>query len=145
MDVMQRRRGLMMSMAGGADYVKGAFTVPDDANNYVINFGKTFSNYLFLIEANEDSKEAILDSGATTNLLYEVLGIFPTPQISAYSSGTNAVSYRINPSTQGTSAGDPNITTTTSSVQLACSDLIGGSVNGLYRGLAYNYYIVEIK
>lgn len=145
MDVMSLRRGLMMGMASGAEYVKGSFTVPESVSNYTIDFGKTFNKYLFLIEADEDSKTAILNSDVDANKTYAMIGIFPTPLISSYTFPSNASTFRINPSTKLLTSGSPNVTATSTSLQITCSSLTGSSANVLYRGLTYNYYVVEIK
>lgn len=44
----------MTQMASGADFVKGTFTVPNDVATYTINFGKTYSKYLYMVEMTDE-------------------------------------------------------------------------------------------
>ena len=68
MDVMELRRRLMMGMAKGAEVIKGSFTVPADyTGNYTINFGKSFSRYVYIIEMTDESKAALAQRGENSN------------------------------------------------------------------------------
>ena len=62
MDVMGLRRMVMAQMASGAQFVKGTFTVPDSGSSYTINFGKTFSSYLYVIEMSDLSKQSLIQT-----------------------------------------------------------------------------------
>lgn len=148
MDVMSLRRGLMMAMAGGAQFVKGTFTVPNDSSNYyTLEFGKTFQSYLFLIEMDDASKTALLATGINGNRIYAEQGIFPMPLINNTTPSNMYVFERINPSTQAVSAtyGSGGINTVSqTSIKFSCN-IVTADQSYLYRGYTYSYYIVEIK
>ena len=150
MDVMELRRGLMMAMASGADFVKGSFTAPSTNTDGVINFGKAFTKYMFVIEATEESKTSIINSGINANKAFAFCGVYPDFKInnSQISNYHNSFSVRINPSTnevgQGTMPSSA-ITATTTSIAMPARAITQNFANYLYGGLTYNYYIVEIK
>ena len=82
MDAMDLRRMVMAQMAAGAQFVKGSFTVPNDAlAYYTLDFGKSFSRYLFLVEMDNASKTMLSNSGISANRIYAEQGIFPMPSI----------------------------------------------------------------
>ena len=148
MDVMDRRTimgRVLAGMASGAQFVKGTFTVPNDANTYELSIGKTFEKYLFLVEADDNSKRTIISSGYDASKCYGILGIYPKFEINNVSAAFNMVHARINPSTSANALGSSNITNTSTAITLNCADLSAAYPNGIYRGLTYNYYIVEIK
>lgn len=132
-------------MANGAQFVKGSFTVPADADKYMLNIGKTFEKYMFVIEADDTSKSTIINSGYDASKCYGILGIFPKFSINNIVSAFNMVHARINPATSANALGSSNITNTTTEITLNCADLSGSSPNVVYSGLTYNYYIFEIK
>lgn len=145
MTVLEMRRMVMAQMAAGAQFVKGSFTVPNDASKYTINFGKSFSKYILFIEADSTSKQTILDSGINASRAYAVLAIYPTMTIgetSAHKYVYNRI-HTINKTVtlDGNNNGDKSV----NSVELPVAALTGSSTNGLFRGLTYGYYIVEIK
>ena len=135
----------MAQMAAGARYVKGTFTVPKNSNSYTIDFGKSFSKYILFIEADSTSKQTILDSGINASRAYAVLAIYPTMTIGE-ASANKFIYNRIHPvnktvSVDGNNNGDKSV----NFVQVPATELTGSSTNGLFRGLTYGYYIVEIK
>lgn len=142
---MELRRGLMMAMASGAQFVKGSFTVPNDASRYTINFGKSFSKYILFIEADSTSKQSILDSGINASRAYAVLAVYPTMTIGE-ASAHKYIYNRIHPVNKTASVdGNNNGNKSVNSVELPVYALTGNSTNGLFQGLTYSYYIVEIK
>lgn len=136
-----------MGMAGGAKYVKGTFTVPDSSDSYfALSFGKTFTKYLLLIEADDTSKQIIDDSNINASRAYALSAVYPTMQIGD-KSASKYVYYRIHPQTKSVSVdGNNNGDLTDTGVSLYKADLMSGSTtNAVFRGLTYNYYVVEIK
>lgn len=150
MELMELRRGLMSAMANGADYIKGAFTVPNDASSYILNFGKTFASYLFLIEMDDTSKTTLVGSGESGNKLYAESGIYPLPSINNTNPSPMYIYERINPSTQDVSAtyGYGAVSSSApadgTKITFSCGALTAGT-SYLYRGYTYKYYIVAIK
>lgn len=153
MDLMDIRRLLLKLSTGGggdmgAEVVKGTFTVSQSAivnNTYTLNFGKTFSNYLYLIEMTEASKTTLLSTGQTSDRMYSCLGIYPIPQINNVTPDNNFLSARVKPSTSATSVGAPSSASgsaTGSTITLPVSNVSG--VNHLYRDYSYNYTIVSL-
>lgn len=150
MDVMALRRGLMMAMAGGAQFVKGTFTVPDSGSSYTLNFGKTFESYLFLIEMDSASKTMLVNSGEDGNRIYAQYGMYPMRSINNETPSVMYAINRINPSTQAVSSyygnGAVSANTPADSTKITFnSAAVTAGISYLYRGYTYNYYIVEIK
>lgn len=146
MDMMSLRRMVMAQMASGADFVKGTFTVPDDTGaNYTLNFGKDWSKYFFIIEATDESKSTIINSGLNASKAYAFIGLFPRFSINNVNASFNGTYARINPSTSAT---DPinatNVSPLVSKIGFTVNSLNNGQ-SVLFKGLTYNYYIVEIK
>lgn len=145
---MQLRRGLMMAMAGGAQFVKGTFTVPSDSGNtYVLTFDKTFRKFLFCIEMTDESKTELLNTGINAAKLYSLFGLVPTSSIATYSPSVGSYGgYRINPSTKDTSSIYNSLSASDStSITIPCSAISSAQTNVIYKEYSYNYYIVEIK
>ena len=131
----------------GANYAKGSFTTPSSGSPYTLNFGKSFSKYMFLIEANETSKTTILNSDYDANKTYSFFGIRPTRSIGEAETNWNTILSRINPhSSASGSALSTSITFTDSSISISCYDLLtSGATSSLYRNMTYNYFIVELE
>ena len=147
MDVMSIRRGLMMAMASGAQYVKGMITVAQGAE-CTINFGKTFSRYLYFIEMNDASKTTLLASGESGAKSYARCGVVPSVAIGNVDAGLSYWSQRINPATsEQTYSAISNyvVNATGSSITFKSANSISSGAHYLYAGYTYNYYIVEIK
>lgn len=148
MDLMQIRRMLLEISAGGgivgADFIKGSFTVPNDENSFVLNFEKTFSKYLFFIEADDDSKDAIVATGYTNAKAYAFIGSYPKEKINNITEDTNVLCMRITPSTSALTRSGVNITFDGSSITINASAVSAGNASYLYRGMTYNYFVVEI-
>lgn len=132
----------------GAEVVKGSFTVSPSAivdNTFTINFGKTFSKYLYLIEMTEESKATLLSSGQTADRMYSAIGVYPIPQINNTTPYNSFLSVRVKPSTSETSISAPGSSSesaTGSTITFPVSNL--GGVNQLYRDYSYNYTIVSL-
>ena len=131
----------------GAQFVKGTFTVPNDADSYTIQFGKTISKYLFLIEMTDGSKSALINSGQSGLKTYSAQGIYPIPAINNVSPSNLAALYeRYDPSNN-----DKSVSISTSIITDIDDESITLYTRGyaygtsFYRGSSYNYYIVEIK
>ena len=138
----------MAQMASGANYVSGTFTVPDDeTSTYTLNFGKTFSKYLFFIELTDASKTIVINSGASNYRPFCLVGSYPQPQINnvvVY----GGIAWTYTPSSHSYSNGrfttsSKNFTET--SMKFATDDVTGTATSALLKGCTYNYYIVEIK
>ena len=144
--LMEIRRGLMAQMANGAQFVKGTFTVSDSGSSYTLNFGKTFSKYMYFVEMTDESKTAFISSGATAARIFCYVGIYPKREINNTSVNSNKLIVRLNPSTSETSASySSSFTESSTSIVFATSSVTGSTANALYKGYTYNYYIVEIK
>lgn len=140
----------MAQMASGANFVKGTFTVPDDAyGDFVVPFGKSFSKYLFFIEMTPESKTKLLnESTITSNRYYALIGMYPYPTVSNGTTYPNAtMAYRIIPSTgESTSPANTSAIVTrldSTSITFLARGISNAAV--VYQGYSYNYYIVEIK
>lgn len=144
MDVMSRREimgKVLAGMASGARFVKGTYTIPDNGS-FVINFGKTFSKYLFYIEMTDESKAALIDTGKTSSRTFAAFGVYPEMEIGNVIGNSNLGS-RITPSSKALSEGHFSATKSSNSIELPTGGT--GNSNVFYWGYTYNYYIVEIK
>ena len=145
MEIRRQMMGVIAQMASGAKVVKGSFTCPSSGNSYTIQFGKTFSKYLYLIEMTEASKTTLSSSGVNANQVYALLGAYPSPKINNIElSDKTGASFRINPSSQtafNTTATVSNIGT--SSIEIGIANM-GASGNAVYKELSYNYTIVSL-
>ena len=131
----------------GARFVKGAFTVPDSGSAYTLDFGKTFAKYLFVIEANNDSKTTMVNNTSIASAKeFQIIGIFPNPIINNTPQTSNKLVSRYTPSTGvAIGGGSSNHTCYESSINFSLGSFESGNQNYLYYGFTYNYYIVEIK
>ena len=149
MDLMKLRRGLMMAMASGAQFVKGTFTVPDSGSTYTLTFGKTFSKYLFSVEADDNSKTQIASSGLSDNRAFCYVGIYPPRIINNVTNSVNKMIDNYNAPTSSAGGTATSYHTCSESwIEFLVSNLRGtgtAATRNLLRGLTYNYYIVEIK
>ena len=145
MDMMQLRRMVMGQMASGARFVKGSFTVETGITSKTIDFGKTFSKYLFLVEMTDESKTMLMNSGVNAVRAFSFVGIYPHRQINNHEYVTDAVYSRYNPSTDAVSGGTMQIATLTGSSMTMSVSVVSSSTTTLFVGYSYNYYIVEIK
>lgn len=149
MDMMELRRMVMAQMAQtiqGANYASGTFTT-GNTSTYTLEFGKTFSKYLYYIEMTDDSKTALKNSEQTSAKMYACLGIYPRNEFDENLYPYDAyAAYRVVPSSDemslSTSAQASAIDG--SSITLT-NNAISSGANNLYRGYSYNYYIVEMK
>lgn len=136
-----------MSMAiKGAEYISGTFTVPNDSGNrFTLQFGKTFSKYLFLIDATDETKEAIIASGANGNRAYAVFGAYPMPSINNEIPSLNETYCRINPNTMAVSTGYSTsmATPNADSIVMEAGNFVSGA-QYVYQGCSYKYYIVSL-
>ena len=152
MDVMQIRRLLIGMIAGGgnvgADFVKGTFTVPSDASSFTLNFGKTFSKYLFFIEMTESSKEDMLvDTSLSGRRAYSFVGEYPKTVVNDKTNNIVFV-YTYVPSTESVSSTTTVATTfvqTESSITNACYPISSNVQTTFVRDASYNYFVVEIQ
>ena len=146
---MGRIRELMMLAgcggSGGADFVKGTFTVPGAGETYTLNFGKTFGKYLFFIEMTDDSKSTLLNTGITSARAFYVEGIYPKRSVNNVEAN-DAFIYRVAPST-GVISSTYNgaIVSNRGSTSLTLTTGSTSNTNVFFNGYSYNYYIVEIK
>lgn len=149
MDVMSLRRGIMAAMAQGAKYVKGTFTIPLDADaTYTVNFGETFSKYMYFVEMTDASIATLLsEPDISGDRVYAFNGIWPAPTINNNSVGDYTNCYKVKPSTGDVSAvGTASCLTgiTNSSISFRT----GVKNSGTYyfiKGYSFNCYVVEIK
>ena len=145
MDMMTIRRMVMAQMASGAQYVSGSFTVPNDGSSYTISFGKTFSKYIFYIEATDDTKTALLNSGLSASRAYMFIGSYPKTAVNNVENNYTCAYQRVNPS-NGTvdMAVNSGATLTSTSINIGTGLFTSGAFY-LYKGYSYNYFVCEIK
>lgn len=136
----------MAQEASGADYVSGTFTT-GNTTTYKIEFGKTFSNYLYLIEMTGESKTALMNSGQTSAKMFACIGMYPPAMFDNSHPGVkNYMSNRINPSTLTIDYSTSATVTAIDETSITFGNhSISNGANSLYRGYSYTYYIVEVK
>ena len=133
----------------GAGCVKGSFTVGSSESSHTISFGESFSNYLFIIEANDDSKSTIRNSGVTVARGYLIVGKYPGFKITSDTVDYRFIAERIKPTDSArtvTNIGETSaVVLTDSSITINCYALTNTNAqNYLYQGLTYNYHVFEI-
>lgn len=139
---LELRRGLMMAMAGGAQYENGTFTT-GTASPFIVNFKKSYSKYLIYIEMTEESKTAYVNAGEDASRAYAFCGVYPAPIINnGDPSGKSMLSIRYNPA-QNVYRYDYAGLTGQSSNSITIPNNNGQ--NTLMKGYSYNYYVVEMK
>lgn len=146
MDMMQIRRMVTAQMGAGKSFVKGTFTCPDSDTTQVIDFGKTFNSYLFVVEMTEESKSALVASGTTSTISIGFVGVYPKRTINGVTIFANMVGQRYIASSDTQTSG--------STSALTCANgSITGNVRGLtatnpqnylIRGYSYNYIVVSL-
>ena len=121
----------------------GTFTCPDSGSSYEFQFSKTYSKYMILIEATDETKQAIIASGQTAGRTFAVLGFYPKLSINNSTNDNTALLNSYNPST-GAMGGmyASNFDFTSTSVTVPLSSM--GSAYYLYRGYTYKYSITEM-
>ena len=147
MDVMELRRGLMAQMAAsGANFVNGTFTVPGNASSYTLDFGKSFSKYLYFVEMTDASKTSLIGTGINALKAFGYVGIYPNLSINGGSYTPNSMYARYNPSSNVISGSSLSASSySESSITFPVAAVDGTSITTLYRNYAYNYFVVEIK
>ena len=138
------------AISTGAEFVKGSFTVGDNDTSHTINFGKTFSKYLFIIEADTESKETILNTGLSSSRAYMSICIFPGVKIASDNVDYQIIVERIKPSDSSLTITNKTSSTyytlSDSSITIKCYAVTNTNApDYLYQGLTYNYYVFEIK
>lgn len=143
MDVMSLRRGIMAAMASGAEVLKGTFTT-NDSYNYKIEFGKTFSKYMLLVEMTDGSKSELMASEQSSAKMYAFAATYPAPSV-GNTNGANAfLSFRIVPTTSEVSQSSSTPAAIDGSSMTITNNAIGNGANVLYRGYSYNYTLVSL-
>lgn len=143
---MSIRRGLLSQMASsGKDYISGTITIPTSGSSYTLNFGKSFSSYLFLLEMTDDSKASVLSSGATVARGYAFIGCYPRRSINNTPSESIIVD-RYNPSSSASSYGAlTGNQLSESSITLGMVGMTESGWDSLIKGCSYNYTIVSLE
>ena len=129
----------------GAEFLSGTFTTGTTAG-YTIDFGKSFSKYLYYVEMTDASKTELHNSGQTSAKMFACIGKYPNAEFNERSTNGGYLSFRVNPSNDTidkSSSASPN-SISDSSITFGNNAITAGA-NSLYRGYSYNYYIVEIK
>ncbi len=137
------------NISSGADCVKGSFTVGNSETYHTINFGKTFSKYLFIIEADDESKEDIAECELTTARAYLIIGRYPGFKFASEDVDYRLIAERVKPSDSTLSTtnigASSAVVLTDSSITINCYALTNTNApNYLYQGLTYNYYVFEM-
>ena len=133
----------------GAKFAKGSFTTPTSGTSYTLNYGESFSgNYLLIVEPNDDTKTAIINSGVNYKRVFGFIGKRYSFSINGLQITNNQYLLdRINPSSSAidqTLNGIPAYTD--SSATFGNYNIEGQyATTCLYQGYTYNYYVVEIK
>ena len=147
MDMMQLRRMVIAQMGMGKPFVKGTFTCPNSDTTQVINFGKTFGSYLFLIEMTDESKTALVASGRSETISTSFIGIYPKRITNNVTASANVLRISYIASTNSMTSGS------TGSSFTCGSDSITGNVRDftatspyLYfmRGYSYKYTVISL-
>ena len=130
----------------GKDFVSGSFTCPDEDTTQTINFGKTFNNYLFIIEMTDESKSALVASGTTSTISIGFVGVYPKRTINGKTVASNEVSERYVASSNSTTSGSTSyITCSSTGLSANVRALIDATPqNNLIRGYSYNYTVVSL-
>lgn len=136
----------MAKMASGARFEKGSFTVPN-VLTYTLNFGKEFHKYVLIIEADDASKQQIIDTGSSNNRqrAFFFMVIYPQREVNDNTIAQNTFAMTINPSSDSTAAAAIDLVASDKSINFNVVGLTSAGNYRLYVGLTYNYYIVEIK
>lgn len=136
-----------MAVSNGAEYIKGTFTVPDNAENFTLNYGKSFSKYLLYIEMTDASKTALNSSAESGSTAIMFLAVYPPIEFKQnINDNTRAIKVTIyNPSTDtiGTTtlgASLYSVSSFTDAVRLINS----AGQTRLIRGYSYDYVIVSL-
>ena len=145
MDIRRQMMGVIAGMAGGADYVSGTFTVPNSVTSYTLDFGKTFSKYLYLVEMTDESKTALKNSDIDAARAFGYVGIYPNLSINNVDYTSNSMYARYKPTTNSVSGGNLSASSYTNSSITFPVNSVATSITPLYNGYSYNYFIVEIK
>lgn len=132
-----------VSNTSGESIVTGTFTVPD-VDPYVIQFGKTFTSYLIMIEMSDDSKSTLLNSGATNYCGIRYLGMYPAAVIDN-NTLYGMVTFVYNPSNGASSSANIGATSFDgSSVTIPTKPVTGSATVRLIKGYTYNYVVVSL-
>ena len=135
----------IMAQGTGADYVSGTFTVPADANTYTLSFGRTISDYIFLIEMTDTSKATMMSSGSTYAHGYAYLGVFPKREINNTTYDANIFVSRVVPSTGVLSNGTLNTNNCASSgITFTTVDVMASGWQYITKGMSYKYFVVAL-
>lgn len=131
----------------GAEVIKGTFTAPhtDSTDSYTLDFGKSFSSYLFLIEMTDASKATLMATGDTKNRAFSFVGVYPKRSISSIVATNNVLITRVNASanTSDTVANYiSRISDSSISINVYSLSLTGAYY--LYPDYSYNYTIVSL-
>ena len=151
MDMMEIRRGLLLQMASKGYIKKGQFTVKstgsEDERLY-IDIGKTLEKYVVVIEMSEASKETLAGrTEITGQRIFEWIGIYPLMNIDNKTITNDAFVGRMQPSTGSVNAStSASIYLYSDRFGLECYKLQeGGNAWGIYYGMTYNYWLLELK
>lgn len=131
---------------GGSSSVEtGSFTVPDQGSDYTVTLQNTFPECLIFIEATEESKAAILDSGASGPRAFAFLAHFPGLDINDGQTPEYVFAYRVNPSTSELSFANAEnyLLYGTASMTVSVGSFSTGA-NYFYKGCSYNYTIIGL-
>lgn len=145
--MMTIRKMVMAQMARGVEVIKGSFTVGDNDTTYALQFGKTLSRYMYLIEMTDQSKAELISTVSSGVRVFAFAGMYPMPEVNNTSQASVCVrTYRVTPSTGVVSSStyyDNNVPSSTAITLNAVSVSSGG--DALYRGYTYNYIIIPIE
>ena len=132
---------------GGSSNVEtGSFTVPDSGSDHTVTLENKFTECLIFTEATEESKAAILESGASGPRAFAHLAHFPGLSINEGETPEYVFAYRINPSTSelGFANAENYLQYGDKSMTVSVGSFSTGA-NYYYKGCTYNYVIFKIK
>ena len=142
MDVMELRRMVIEQMANWKRIEEGTFTVPENVNDFTLNYQNSFNKYFIIVEASSESKAVIINTQSETRKTFAVVAFYPKLSINNTDDNYNGLEQYIVPSSNTLAGSSLNIVQLTNSSCTLRARNINTSYNScLYNGLTYNYTI----
>ena len=135
-----------MQMANAKSVIRGQFTVPlDTGNKYTLQIGKTLSQYMFFVEATDESKQQLMELTINNAKMIGAMGCYPARAVNNVSLSPNySMFFRVNPTTGVLDAtNNQTISYYDSYIEIYARSIDSGAVQ-VYKGLTYNYVICEL-
>ena len=130
-----------MAKSSGIQLITGSFT-PAKEGMVLIDYGKSVSRYILLIEMDDASVESLAEAGLTSNKAYGFLSIYQWKEVNGSAPSIVALYCRYNGSS--TTSSSVNISMTDSGFALRSYDISMQSSSTLIIGYTYNYTVIPI-